>query len=103
MEKELKRKGKDMGRAVKQLWKLSADELLREQMEAEDKFRQDHEASLLTRYQEGEEKGLEKGREEGREEGREKVALNLLKEGAEPAFICKVTGLSEEELNQLKK
>ena len=110
MEKELKRKGKDMGRAVKQLWKLSADELLREQMEAEDKFRQDHEASLLTSREEGreegrkegEEKGREKGRKEGREEERKSMALRLLKEGAEPTFICKVTGLSEEELDRLK-
>ena len=47
MEEELMRKGKDMGRAIKQLWKLSSDELLREQIEAEDKFRQDHVLSCM--------------------------------------------------------
>ena len=118
MKEELMRKGKDMGRAVKQLWKLSSDELLREEIEAEDKFRQDHEASLLTSYrkgrkegeekgrEEGEEKGRKEGRKEGREEGEEKgrkdVALKLLKQGVEPSFICETTGLSKEELNRLK-
>ena len=130
MEEELMRKGKDMGQAIKQLWKLSSDELLKEEIEAEDKFRQDHEASLLTSYrkgqkegeekgreegeekgrkegrEEGEEKGRkegeEKGREEGREEGRKDVALKLLKQGVEPSLICETTGLSKEELNRLK-
>ena len=106
MEEELRRKGKDMGRAIKQLWKLSSDELLREQIEAEDKFRQDHEASLLTNYrkgrEEGQEEGLEQGRKEGEEKGRKDVALKLLKQGVEPSFICEATGLSEEELDQLK-
>ena len=47
-EKELKNKGKDMKQAIKHLWQLSSDEILREQLEAEEKFRLDHEASLLT-------------------------------------------------------
>ena len=126
MKEELMRKGKDMGQAIKQLWKLSSDELLREEIEAEDKFRQDHEASLLTSYrkgqkegreegrkegeekgreegrEEGEEKGRKEGREEGREEGRKDVALKLLKQGVEPSLICETTGLSKEELNRLK-
>lgn len=114
MEEELKRKGKHMGRAIKQLWKLSSNELLREQMEAEDKFRQDHEASLLTSYRKGEEKGEAKGLERGRKEGeakglergrkeeRNNMALKLLKQGVEPTLICEATGLSEEELNRLK-
>ena len=98
MEEELMRKGKDMGRAIKQLWKLSSDELLKEEIEAEDKFRQDHEASLLTSYR----KGREEGEEKGRKEGRKDVALKLLKQGVEPSLICETTGLSEEELNRLK-
>ena len=59
-EKELKRRGKDMGEAIKRLWKLSADEYLREQAEAEDKFKRDHEESLYASY--------DKGRSQGREE-----------------------------------
>ena len=60
--------------------------------------------------QEGMEKGMEKGIEKGREEGMEKgiqaekqaVALNMLKEQADIAFICKVTGMSQDEINKLK-
>ena len=55
-------------------------------------------------------KGMEKGRQEGMEKGMEKgmqaekqaVALNMLKEQADIAFICKVTGLSVDEINKLK-
>ena len=118
-EEEIKHKGKDMKQAINHLWKLSSDELLREQLEAEDKFRQDHEASLVTSYDKGREEGEKKGREEGekkgekkgREEGEKKgekkgrkaVALKLLKKGTDHALICEATGLSKEEINQLKK
>ena len=120
-EEELKNKGKDMKQAINQLWKLSSDELLREQLEAEDKFRQDHEASLLTSYQkgreegrqqgekkgreegqqQGEKKGREEGRQQGEKKGRKAVALKLLKKGMDPSLICEATGLSEEEVSQL--
>ncbi|MCL2111007.1 MAG: Rpn family recombination-promoting nuclease/putative transposase [Clostridiales bacterium] len=39
---------------------------------------------------------IEEGERKGREEGLLKVAQNMKAEGAEPAFIAKVTGLSEE-------
>ncbi len=56
------------------------------------------------------EKGRWEGRQEGRQEGMQKgmqkgmqtVALNMLKEKADPAFISKVTGLSEKEIKKLK-
>ena len=41
-------------------------------------------------------------KEEGRQEGIQQIVLNMLKEKAEIAFICKVTGLSEKEINKLK-
>ena len=44
----------------------------------------------------------EEGRQEGIQKGIQQVVLNMLKEKAEIAFICKVTGLSEEEINKLK-
>ena len=48
----------------------------------------------------------EEGRQEGMRKGiqkeRRQVVLNMLKEKAEITFICKVTGLSEEEVKQLK-
>ncbi len=56
--------------------------------------------------EEGMEKGLEKGIEEGLEKGIEKgletAANNLLKEGAEPRFIARITGLELASILQLK-
>jgi predicted transposase/invertase (TIGR01784 family) len=55
---------------------------------------------------EGEQIGIEKGREEGREEGRERtqrsIALQLLNEQISIEIICKVTGLSIEQIETLR-
>ncbi len=47
--------------------------------------------------------GMEKGRKEGMEKGCETVALNMLKEGADLAFILKVSQLSPEQLQRLRE
>ncbi len=52
---------------------------------------------------EGLETGLKKGLEKGRAEERVAVAMNMLKEGADVAFVTKVTGLSTDEIEELKK
>ncbi|MEM9103418.1 MAG: hypothetical protein AAGB12_13970 [Pseudomonadota bacterium] len=44
----------------------------------------------------------EEGREEGREENQKSVAINLLKEKMDVAFIAKVTGLSLEKVEAIK-
>ncbi|PCK08342.1 MAG: hypothetical protein COA42_09510, partial [Alteromonadaceae bacterium] len=41
----------------------------------------------------GEEAGLEKGEQAGLVKGKQEVAINLLREGAEPPFVAKVTQL----------
>ena len=38
-----------------------------------------------------------------REEGREETAINALREGLDPEFVAKITGLSKEEVLKLKK
>ncbi|MCY4513048.1 MAG: Rpn family recombination-promoting nuclease/putative transposase [Bdellovibrionales bacterium] len=50
----------------------------------------------------GHEKGLKKGLREGRQEGRQEVVLNMLQNKLDVSLICKVTGLSEKEINKLK-
>ena len=47
--------------------------------------------------------GKKEGMSAGMEKGMQAVALNMLKEKADPAFISKITGLSAEEINKLKK
>ena len=51
--------------------------------------------------------GIEIGQKEGIEIGQKKKSLqivqNMLKENADASFISKVTGLSKEEIQQIKK
>ena len=52
--------------------------------------------------QKGRQEGIQKGRQEGRQERAREVILNMLAQKADIAFICKVTGLSEEEIKKLQ-
>ena len=59
--------------------------------------------------QKGVRQGMQKGRQEGMQEGvqqgiqkRDEIVLNMLKEKTEMAFICKVTGLSKEEIRKIQ-
>ncbi len=73
-----------------------------------------HENELMTIAQQLEEKGREKGRQEGLEIGLEKgrqpggleasreIARNLLANGMDSVSVMKMTGLSEEELQQIR-
>ena len=52
--------------------------------------------------EEGMEKGMEKGREEGREEGRIEAARNMLADEISIDLVAKYTGLSIEQVKELK-
>ena len=56
--------------------------------------------------QEGIQRGMQQGILQGRQEERQvrdkQIVLNMLKEQADMNFICKVTGLSQQEINKLK-
>ena len=60
------------------------------------------EQGLQTGLEKGREERREQGLQKGREEQNKEVVLNLLKEGTDLAFICKVTGLSEREILKIK-
>ena len=104
-----------MGRAVKNLWNLSQDELMRERLEAEDKQRRDFLSQIDTAYAEGFEKGYKEGfekgykearerrRKEGRRKEREAFVLKLLSEGIKISVITTVTEFSEDEIKALQK
>ena len=51
---------------------------------------------------EGMQKGVQQGRIEGVQKGRQEVVSNMLKNHLDTSLICKVTGLSEEEIQKLK-
>ena len=57
---------------------------------------------LATGLKKGIATGLKKGRVEGRRESMQEVALNMLKEGADVAFVAKTTKLPKSEIKKLK-
>ena len=135
-------KGGEMAEAVKRLWDLSQDDLLREEAWALEKQRKDRFAERQFEREEARSKGLaeglaeghtkgraegraegrteglaeghtkgrtegraegrSEGRSEGRAEGHRKIALDMLKDGCNSKMICKYTGLSQKEVEDLK-
>ncbi|MGL4539349.1 MAG: Rpn family recombination-promoting nuclease/putative transposase, partial [Candidatus Rhabdochlamydia sp.] len=69
--------------------------------------RMDHQAILQYKFDEGEAKGIKKGIEKGIEQGIEKgkveVAKRLLQDGFKIDMIIRSTGLSKEQVEELKK
>jgi predicted transposase/invertase (TIGR01784 family) len=49
-----------------------------------------------------EKKGIEKGIEQGIEKNNKEIALKMKKSGSDIAFIAKITGLSVQEIEELK-
>ena len=57
---------------------------------------------VMTLFEQTVEEARKKSHQAGMQQKQQQVVLNMLKEKADLSFICKVTGLSEEELNKLK-
>lgn len=60
------------------------------------------EKGLKQGIQLGEERGIEKGRNEGKQEGKLEVARSLLKMGMPHASVLEATGLTEDDLAQIR-
>ena len=73
--------------------------------EEEEKYIQNTEKNIARRegLKEGLEKGLAEGLKSGKIESQRKMTINLLKENIPIEKIVAVTGLSEEEIEKLKK
>jgi predicted transposase/invertase (TIGR01784 family) len=50
----------------------------------------------------GEQRGIEKGRHEGKLEGKLEVARTMLQNGLDRTTVMKMTGLSEDDLAQIR-
>ena len=109
-------------KAIDELEQVSGDEKLRRIAELREKAIRDEQAAMAyakehgynNGYEEGKKKGLEEGREEGKKEGKKEgreegkkqkqieIAKELLKENMTVNKIEKITGLSIEEIKQIK-
>ena len=52
-------------------------------------------------HKEGLQQGMQEGIQQGVQQGIQKIVLNMLQNKVDMSFICKVTGLSEEEIQKL--
>jgi len=83
--------------AKKVLETISQDERERRLTELREKYRRDQHAIMLAGY----DKGLKAGIEEGSTKTKREIAKELLKLGITVEQIIKVTGLTEDEINEL--
>ena len=71
--------------------------------EAVIKHETDYQASLDFKFDEGVQKGIQQGIQQGLEKGKSEVARLMLKEGASIDFIQKVSGLTSQQIEELKE
>ncbi len=101
--KALASRGEVMSKAMKGLWNLSQDEVMREIMEAEENQRRDQLTREEFAWERGEQSGHKKGLREGIEKGMAKVVLKMLQNGLSPKEIKQNTGLSLTKIRELGK
>ena len=105
--KILSKKREEMKRAVEHLRDLSQDEDLRREEEAREKFLMDQRAEKAYAFDEGKAEGkaegIQQGLEKGRIEERKAVVLNILRKNLDISFISEITGLTEDEIKDLKE
>ena len=66
------------------------------------KILRDNYATFKFAIKEGHDKGRAEGRAEGQTKEKKQIAQNMLKEGMAVSLICKMTGLDEQEILNLK-
>ncbi len=101
----------EIKKAVTELNIMYLDKKEREYYENQQKALLDERSRLFYALEEGRQEGLQEGLQEGRQQGLEegrveekiKIALNLLKQNLADDIIISVTGLTTEELSNLKK
>ena len=106
MEVESMKKNLNIEEAMELLEQISQDKELQRRIELRQKAILDEHSAKTSNIQYGMKKGLEQGLVQGLEQGKAKekleIAKNMLLEHMEVSIIAKVTGLSIEEINQLK-
>ena len=85
---------------IAEISKFNRDEL--DLYEGTLKHYRDNNNTFDTAQEKAKEEGRKKGREEGREKSKKEITLNLIKAGLDNQTISKATGLTNEEINQLK-
>lgn len=93
----------DIKAAKRVLEQISKDEKEREKAYLRDKYIRDWNSRVNEGYEYGKAAGMIEGRKEGRREGKKSVAKNMLEKGKDIELIIECTGLTKEEIENLKK
>ena len=109
--KEIMEKNEDVKKAVITVREMSEDEKMERLAELREKAIMDEKALYNTGIREGTELGKKLGREEGRKEGKEegtketkrKIAKKLISKNMKTEEIMELTGLTKEEIEELKQ
>jgi predicted transposase/invertase (TIGR01784 family) len=103
---QIMKENKDINKAIDELEQVSGNEKLRRIAELKEKYIRDEQASIEYAqnegYRQGEKKGMAEGEAKGEKNKSIEIAKNMLKENVEKKLISKVTGLSLEEIKNLK-
>ena len=98
---------KEIVKAKKVLEEISQDEHERYLAELREKYILDQNNIEATGYdkglKQGKKEGIKKGREEGKEESKKEIAKEMIKEKIPLEVISKITKISKEELQEIKK
>lgn len=109
--KSMSEKNEDINEALEQLRRLSSNKMLREKLWRQEMYERDRRAEILfakdEALEEGREEGLKQGLEQGLEQGKNEksieIAKNMLEKNMAIEVISEITGLTEKEIEQLKK
>ena len=109
--REIMEENEEIKKANEQLEYLTGDEAVRRMAFLREKAERDYVTNMSGAREEGIEEGkkigVKKGIEEGKKEGEKnkviEIAKEMLKEGMEIEKIIKITGLTEEELEEIIK
>ena len=95
---QIMKDNKDINKAIDELEQVSGNERLRRIAELKEKYIRDEQASI----EYAQDEGYRHGKEDGKAEGKTEIAKNMIKENVNIELISKVTGMSIEEIKNLK-
>ena len=93
----------EIKKANEQLEYLTGDEAVRRMAFLREKAERDYVTNMSGAREEGIEEGMKEGIKEGEKKKAIKIAKEMLKEGIEREKIIKITGLTGEEIDKIKK
>ena len=100
--KEIMEKNEDVKKAIITVKEMSEDEKMERLAELREKAIRDEKALYNTGIREGKELGEKIGREKGIKENKRAIAKKMLSKGIRVKEIIELTGLTEEEIEELK-